>query len=181
MTIPRQHTGAENAMKRPSGLAALLMFLAVLLAGCNGAGNAGAPATGPFTPSEVQRFDRVTTLAVLFPNAQEQALYEAIPPEDKEGQRHYSFALKAQPGMTANRHFQLVTVSWARAGGHGSRDASSTGGPNGAMLTRVVSTADGRYDIRISVSELLPAGARAASISLEGVAKALLERYRQSG
>ncbi|MBC7928722.1 MAG: hypothetical protein H7039_24015 [Bryobacteraceae bacterium] len=127
---------------------------------------------------ESSRLDRITTLETVFPNASDRALYELITPATDGHQRSYSFALKQQVGMEVPRHFQLLTITWLHPAHAKSAPAtSSTGGPNGGFVEKIVHTPDGAYEIRITLGELLPETVRTATVDFDQIGKRLLDAY----
>jgi hypothetical protein len=111
-------------------------------------------------------------------------LYEAQAPANEGEQRSYTFALKPQAGMNPTRHFQIVTVTWTRmnstAKPRGSSAAiSGTGGPNGSFVERMAQTRDHRYDVRVTLGELLPNTARSAAVDVAQIADRLVDRHAE--
>jgi len=103
------------------------------------------------------------------------------PPLTENGRRSYVFELRPQPAMTPGRHFQVVTVTWARASAFdtvvGKPRLRSTGGPGGSIVDAAVRTEDQAYDVNISLAALLPGTIDPPSIDLEKAVLALARRH----
>lgn len=139
-----------------------------------------APAPAKVDPSAelAQLFDKVVRPEVVFPDAAQRALYEEIPVQMVHGSRVYGFALKPQPDMQKDRHFHMITVAAARRGKQTDPAAEGqTFGPNGGFWDKVVRTADGRYELRLSEGMLLPDSVHPPEFDLERAAQALSSRY----
>jgi hypothetical protein len=161
----------------------------MVLAGCDG--NAAQPArSAPLAATaldaaEIKRFDALVSPSAIFPDPSQRALYEMHAPSTDDGRRSYVFELKHQAGMTANRHFHLITVTWARAGtfvtsGGAPRIQSSTGGPNGGFVDAAAQTADKAYDVDVSEAMLLPDAVQTPEFDLAKTAAALVQSYNAS-
>jgi hypothetical protein len=137
------------------------------------------------TVTELARFDRLVTPASIFPDPSQRALYEFMAPSSDHGRRSYTFQLKPQRGMVADRHFHVLTISWAHAGtfvskaGSGSTQ-SSTGGPHGGFIDFAMRTTDGAYDVRISEAMLLPDVVQVPDLDLTRLAATLVQQYDKS-
>ena len=163
---------------------AILLFVTVIFSGVFASCENAAPPQ-QISPDELARLDQLTTLETIFPNASDRALYTAHDPVMENDQRSYTFVLKPQPGMDPPRHFQTISVTWARAqtfltSDSTSSDLSSTGGPNGSVIEKSVQTADRMYDIRLTQGELLPNTAKTAAIDIEALARRILDTYTET-
>ena len=80
--------------------------------------------------------------------------------------------------MQKDRHFHMITVAAARRGKQTDPAAEGqTFGPNGGFWDKVVRTADGRYELRLSEGMLLPDSVHPPEFDLERAAQALSSRY----
>jgi hypothetical protein len=160
-----------------------------LIAACNG--NAAQPAQS--TPvaataldtAEIKRFDALVSPSAIFSDPSQRALYKAHAPSTDDGRRSYVFELTHQAGMTPNRHFHLITITWARAGtfvtsGGAPRSQSSTGGPNGGFVDAAAQTADKAYDVNVAEGMLLPDAVQVPDFDLAKAAAALVQSYNAS-
>jgi hypothetical protein len=141
-----------------------------------------APVMTSAQPGDTSLLDRVTTLETLFPNDSDRMLYETKEAATEGGHRTYTFALKPQPGMDPARHFQIATITWMRVEAAAkpapqNPGAIGTGGPNGSFVERTARTRDNKYDMRVTLGELLPSTVKTASIDLAQVAVRLVDRY----
>ncbi len=161
----------------------------MLLAACDN--NAAQPAhSAPLAAmaldaAEIKRFDALVSPSAIFPDPSQRALYQAHAPSTDDGRRSYVFELKHQAGMTTNRHFHLITITWARAGtfvtsGGAPRIQSSTGGPNGGFVDAAAQTADKAYDVNVSEAMLLPDAVQVPDFDLAKAAAALVQSYNAS-
>lgn len=135
----------------------------VLISGCEAKSPPPAATTQISTIPDtraIKQFDALTTPTTIFPDPAQRALYEMQAPSTDNGRRSYTFELKAQPGMKANRHFHLITITWAPAGSFGGTKGAprikSTFGPGGSIIDAAAQTADGRFDVQVSEAMLLP-------------------------
>ena len=164
-----------------------------LLAACSGGHQpssdaevqVGKPAYGALTQSESARFDGLVMPAVIFPDAALRQLYQFDVLSTEPDRRSYVFRLRPQPGLQAGRDFQVLTITWARAGTLVARtDAlpvlTSTGGPQGSSMRLTTRTNDGSFDLGIAEAMLLPNTAKAANPDLKALASTLLQRYDES-
>lgn len=99
------------------------------------------------------------------------------------GASRYLFELKPRPGTTDGRNFQLISVSWARAGtfvkAPGSAAAlGGSAGPNGGFVDASARTPDGAYDVRVSQGMLLPDTVDVLQFDIESVTAEQVQRYR---
>jgi hypothetical protein len=164
------------------------LVAAWLITGCACAGappqpapSGAPPGASRGNPADTALLDRITTLETLFPEAADRDLYETHPVAEGV-QRSYTFALKSQPGFDPARHFQLVTVSWTpldNAKPRGSGATTGTGGPDGSFVEQTAQTSDKKYDVRVTLGELLPANAKSATVDVAEIANRLVERYAQ--
>jgi hypothetical protein len=136
--------------------------------------NAGA--TDPPPGDDWNLFDRVVTAESVFPDPAERARYEVHPVESSDGKRIYGFVMKLQPGMQANRHFHLISVSVLRAESDAG-GAAFVAGPNGGFHEETLETSDGRYRLRVSEGMLLPDGVKQPTFDIHRAAQVLSERY----
>lgn len=170
---------------RLTRLLALVCMAAWLLTGCEAKSPPlAAPApqiAAALDAGEIQRLDALITPATIFPDPAERVLYEMHAPVSDDDRRSYVFELKAQPGMVANRHFQLITISWARAGtfvaADGAPRVGSSGGPGGAIMDAVAQTADKAYDVQVSEAMLLPETVQVPQFDLTKTAAMLVQNY----
>lgn len=137
------------------------------------------------TVTETARFDRLVTPASIFPDPSQRALYEFMAPSSDHGRRSYTFQLKPQRGMVADRHFHVLTISWAHAGTFvsgpdASSAQSSTGGPHGGFIDFAMRTTDDNYDLRVAEAILLPDTVQVPDLDLKGLAATLVHRYDES-
>jgi hypothetical protein len=138
---------------------------------------ASTPAAGASAKNDLAFLDAIVTPELVFPDPATRQLYDAIPPEtSQEGWRSYGFLLKPQPGMTPERHFHIVSVTWAPAGTL-PQGLRGIGGPNGGFVDWAASTADGLYDIRVSEGTLLPDTVVLPEFELEETTERLLQGY----
>lgn len=170
---------------RLTGMLAVACAVVWLLAGCE----AKSPPLAAPVPQDaavlgaddIKRLDALVTPATIFPDPTQRALYEMHVPASDSGRRSYVFELKAQPGMVANRHFHLITITWARAGTFVGTDGAprvgSTGGPGGAFVNAVAQTADKAYDVRVSEAMLLPEMVQVPPFDLTKAAAMLARSY----
>ena len=146
------------------------------LGGCRPSPTATATlATGPskqpgprtWSDSELRRLDALVTAEVVFPDPAQRKLFAVQPPGTEGDMRGYGFELLPQPGMVKERHFMLVSVTFAHAslGREASIEPtlSSTAGPNGSFLEALARTRDGAYDVRVSLAMLLPESVQVAA------------------
>jgi hypothetical protein len=126
---------------------------------------------------DAQLFDKVVRAEVLFPDAAQRSLYEVLPVQTVQGDRVYAFQLEHRPGMQADRHFHIISVAVARVGVRDGGPAGLTYGPNGGFWQKLVRTADGRYDLRLTEGMLLPNGVKTPHFDLASAALALSTRY----
>jgi hypothetical protein len=135
-----------------------------------------------FAAHETDFFDRLVTREATLADPIRQAASYALAPLSKNGQRHYTFILARQPAMDPARHFDVITVSIARAGtlaqtsGEAPR-TSGVGGPNGMFSDATVRTSDGAYDLRISEGTLLPEAVALAPFDVRQAVLDLAHRY----
>ncbi len=136
---------------------------------------------------EPERFDRLVTAEAVFPNPEVRNRYDNVPPDTQDGKRHYMFTLREQPGMVANRHFHVVTITWAPAGtwvkaspASATPAVTGAGSPNGGFVYATAQTADGAYDVQVGLGESLPQGVTAPSFNVSGTAQHMVRLYRAS-
>lgn len=143
-----------------------------------------AQVAAAFGADDVKRLDALMTPVTIFPDSAQRALYEMHAPVSENGRRSYVFELKAQPGMVADRHFQLITITWARAGTFVGSDGKprlvSTGGPGGAIVDALAQTADKAYDLQVSEAMLLPETVQVPQFDLDRAAATLVQSYGAS-
>jgi hypothetical protein len=163
----------------------------LLLASCGNSESPRAQQPVEATPSssltetDIALLDKVTTLEAIVPDAAERILYTTNEAVTEGGQRSYTFGLKSQPTMDPARHFQIVSVAWARPGTFasdpsGDAGLSGTGGPNGGFVDQISRTPDGTYDVRVSLGELLPNDVRTAAVDPATVTRRLLDAYSKA-
>jgi hypothetical protein len=140
------------------------------------ASDVGAPAPQPSTLLAAV-FDSVVTAELVFPEAQQRALYRVVPPETREHKRVYGFELKPQPGMQRERHFHIVSISVASATGSIERGPSTLAGPTGAFNEVWLRTGDARYELSVSDGNLLPESVEVPAFDLTSTARRISERY----
>ena len=95
----------------------------------------------PLAAGELALLDRLTTLETILPESSDRDLYMAGEAASENGQRSYTFALKPQPGMDTARHFQIVTVTWARPGALANAKRLEDARTGGALRCRAASVA----------------------------------------
>ena len=153
--------------------------LVALLGGCQ----AVSPSVAALALGDIDQLDALTAPAMVFPDAAQRALYEMHVPTTENGRRSYTFELRKQPGMVVNRHFHLITITWAPGDTFGARDGEprikSTFGPGGGLIDVVAQTADRRFDVQVSEAMLLPDSVQLAPFDSAGVAASLVRSYRQ--
>jgi hypothetical protein len=157
----------------------------LLLAGCEAKPPVAAKpipqAAVDLDAADIGRFDALVTPVTIFPNPAQRALYEMHAPISDGASRSYVFELKALPGMVPNRHFQLITITWARAGrfvaGNGAAGIASVGGPGGAIVDAVAQTADKAYDVQVSEAMLLPETVQVPQFDPTATAAMLAQSY----
>lgn len=152
------------------------------IAACRGGTTPGAQPGAPVADApQFDWLDRLTTPEAVFPDADQRGLYRMQPPVTENGQRTYTFQLAGQPGMDAARHFDIVTITWARGGTFvKSRETapSGVGGPGGGFIDAYAQTEDGVYDIRVSRGMLLPSGVAVPPVDVEKTAAGLARLYQ---
>jgi hypothetical protein len=144
-----------------------------------------ATPSSSLTEADIALLDRVTTLEAVVPDAAERALYMTNESITEGAQRSYTFGLKPQASMDPARHFQIVSVAWARPGAFasdpsGDAGLSGTGGPNGGFVDQISRTPDGTYDVRVSLGELLPNDVRTAAVDPATVTRRVLDEYAKA-
>lgn len=178
-------------MKRLCRGAAVLLFGFALLAGCSepashqppakaGAPSASVPA--PWSEADSALFDRLVTAESVFPDRAQRSLYRVLPAVTENGQRSYTFQLISQPTMDEARHFNLVTITWARHGQLVKSPAmaatpSGVGGPGGGFVDGFAQTNDRTYDVRVSQGMLLPNGVNVPAFDVEKAAAHMVRLY----
>jgi hypothetical protein len=141
--------------------------------------------SSPLTEADITLLDKVTTLEAVVPDAAERALYMTNESITEGAQRSYTFGLEPQASMDPARHFQIVSVAWARPGAFasdrsGDAGLSGTGGPDGGFVDQISRTPDGTYDVRVSLGELLPNDVRTAAVDPATVTRRLLDAYSKA-
>ena len=172
------------------GAASGLLLVAALVAACAGPAPSGlaasarapAPAAVP-ADGGFGRLDSLVTAETVFPDSTQRALYRVLPPVTEGGRRSCAFQLLAQPGMNPMRHFQLVTVTWARGGqfvaAPGACAAlSGSAGPGGSFVDACAQTVDRAWDVRVSLGTLLPNSVNVPDFDVAGAAAALVRLYK---
>jgi hypothetical protein len=138
-------------------------------------------ATPQLTDGEIARFDALTSLSTILADAVHRRKYLAHLAVSEGGRRTYAFELRPQAGMTPGRHFQLITITWARADERPDRSSvpavASSGGPGGSITDAAARTNDQCFDLRVSLATLLPNAADAADIDPGQVARSLIRDY----
>lgn len=159
-----------------------------LICGCEAESAPPAATTQTSTVPDtraIKQFDALTTPTTIFPDPAQRALYGMQAPATDNGRRSYTFELKAQPGMNANRHFHLITITWAPAGSFvgadGAPQVKSTGGPGGSIIDAVAQTADRRFDIQVSEAMLLPESVQVPPFDPGVAASVLVRNYVPDG
>jgi hypothetical protein len=184
-----------SAGSRWGRLSVLLLALFMGLAGCGEQavpepsakpGSLSPTAQSPSVEQDFARFDRLVTLESVFPDRVQRSLYRMLPPVTENAQRAYTFQLVPQAGMNEARHFNLVTIVWARGGtfvkSKGSPVVlSSTGGPNGGFIDAVAQTEDHAYDVRVTQGMLLPDSVDPPVFDVEKVAADMIRLYKAQG
>ena len=172
-----------------TGCGVLFLACCASLAGCGEPAKleppakAGAPSPGAPSPSanaDLALFDRVVTAESVFPKRAQRGLYRMLPPVTENGQRTYASQLLGQPGMDEARHFNLVTITWARGGQLVKSPDSATalsgvGGPGGGFVDAFARTDDGAYDVRVTQGSLL---SDSVNVQAFDVARAAAEMVR---
>ncbi|MBK7664979.1 MAG: hypothetical protein IPJ21_15820 [Sterolibacteriaceae bacterium] len=173
----------------------LLLALSMGLAGCGEQavpepsakpGSLSPAVQSPSVEQDLARFDRLVTLESVFPDRLQRGLYRMLPPVTENGQRAYTFQLVPQARMNEARHFNLVTIVWARGGTFVKPQGSpvvpsSTGGPNGGFIDAVAQTDDHAYDVRVSLAMLLPDSVDLPAFDVEKVAADMIRLYQAQG
>jgi len=143
------------------------------------------PGPRTWSDSELCRLDALVTAEVVFPDPAQRKLFAVQPPGTEGHTRGYGFELLPQPGMVKERHFMLVSVTFAHAslGRDTASDPvlSSTAGPNGSFLEALARTGDGAYDVRVSLAMLLPEGVRLAAFHPRETLARVLRLYDTKG
>jgi hypothetical protein len=163
------------------GMLACITFLSI--AACDKTDSSVQTETPPAPPPSVEAakdiFDSIVTPEAVFPDPAVRALFELTPPETSEkGWRGYSFTLIQQPDMN-NRHFCIISVVWAPAGTF-HQGFRGTGGPGGGFVDFSTQTSDGKYDLRVSLGDLLPNTVNVPEFDLDSIAERLLLHYSQA-
>lgn len=131
--------------------------------------------------ADFTQFDRLVTPESVFPDRAQRALYRMLPPVSEKGQRAYAFQLIPQAGMNEARHFNLVTVTWARGGQlvklQASAGPSGVGGPGGGFVDAFAQTDDRAWDVRVTQGMLLPDGVDVPAFDVEKAATEMVRRY----
>ena len=160
----------------------------VLISGCEAESAPPAATTQISTipdPRAIRQFDALTTPTTIFPDPAQRALYEMQAPSTDNGRRGYTFELKAQPGMKANRHFHLISITWAPAGSfvgtEGAPRIKSTFGPGGSIIDAAAQTADRRFDVQVSEAMLLPESVQVPPFDPGTAATVLVRSYVPDG
>ena len=163
----------------------VLLVCCIWLAGCDKPALPEQSATA-VTPTAAETdfalFDRLVTAESVFPDPVQRGLYRMLPPVTESGQRTYTFHLNPQPGMDKERHFNLVTITWARGGQlvktPGSVVApSGVGGPGGGFIDAFAQTNDRAYDVRVSQGMLLPNSVNVPAFDVEKAAANMIRLY----
>jgi len=85
-----------------------------------------------------------------------------------------------QPGMVANRHFQIVAVTISpflpRPNDAGVR-ANGFAGPNGGVIEARATTRDGAFEVVVSIGALLPNVVSIPELDLDLLASKLAAAY----
>jgi hypothetical protein len=176
-----------------SHAAVAVVGLACLLWSCDSAENAAqdgkrvaaAQSLASLSADEVALIDRVTTLETMIPDAAQRQLYAKNETVTENGQRSHTFVLKPQAGMDAARHFQIITVTWARPGtfsraGASTAAVSGTGGPGGSFVEKTVQTPDRVYEVRVTLGELLPSRVQTGAIDLDVFIERVVDEYNDA-
>ena len=133
----------------------------------------------------IKQFDALTTPTTIFPDLAQRALYKMQAPATDNDRRGYTFELKAQPGMKANRHFHLISITWAPAGSFVSTEGAprikSTFGPGGSIIDAAAQTADRRFDVQVSEAMLLPESVQVPPFDPGLAASVLVRNYVPDG
>lgn len=163
-------------------------LLCVALLGAGGSPASGVPAAaGASAPTATaggfRRFDSLVTAETVFPDNVQRQLYRVLPPVTDHGRRSYAFQLLAQPGMDPVRHFQLVTVTWARGGQltkapDTCASPGGAGGPGGGFADACAQTADRAWDVRVTLGSLLPDSVRAPDFDVSAAAANMVRLYQ---
>ena len=138
-----------------------------------------------FAAHEVDFFDRLVTRDQILVDPLRRSLSHALAPLSKNGQRHYSFILDRQSAMDPERHFDVITVSVARAGmlvktPSASPESSGVGAANGTFAHATLQTPDGAYDLRVSEGRLLPEAVELAPFDVRHAVLDLAHRYQKA-
>jgi len=174
--------------------AVILLPYSVGLTGCGNrsdqasSAKSGASSSSVSPPSisaeaDFALLDRLVTAESVFPDRAQRGLYRMLPPVTENGQRSYTFQLNAQSGMDETRHFNLVTITWARGGellqSSGLVAApSGTGGPGGGFVDAFARTDDHAYDVRVSQGSLLPDSVDLPAFDVTRAAANMVRLYR---
>lgn len=157
----------------------LLLACCIWLAGCGQPPAPERPATtAALAEADIALFDRLVTAESMFPDPRQRSLYRMLPPVSEGGQRAYTFQFIPQPGMDEARHFNLITVTWAR-GGPSAAALSGVGGPGGGFVDASAQTHDRAYHVRVSLGESMPNSVHVPSFDVEKAAADLAKRYDQ--
>lgn len=185
-----------SAGSRWGSLSVLLLALSRGLAGCGEQavpepspkpGSLSPTGQSPSVEEDFALFDRLVTLESVFPDRLQRGLYRMLPPVTENGQRAYTFQLVPQAGMNEARHFNLVTITWARGGefvksqGPAAAVPSGIGGPGGGFIDAVAQTADRAYDVRVTQGMLLPDSVDLPAFDVEKVAADMIRLYQVQG
>jgi hypothetical protein len=147
------------------------------------AGSQSPNAPSPSAEADFGLFDGLVSPESVFPDRNQRGLYRMLPPVTENGQRTYTFQLSGQPGMDEARHFNLVTITWARRGqlvkSPGSSVApSGVGGPSGGFVDAFAQTDDGAYDVRVTQGSLLPDTVNLPAFDVAKTASEMVRLYR---
>ena len=162
----------------------LLLACCAVLAGCaEPVAQPSLAAAAPSAEADFARFDRLVTPESVFPDPALRGLYRMLPPMTENGQRSYVLQLRAQPGMNEARHFQLITITWARGGrwvqAPGSAAAlSGTGGPGGGFVSAYAQTEDRAYDVRVTLGSLLADSVKLPDFDVAATAAEMVRLYK---
>jgi hypothetical protein len=172
-----------------------LMFAATLLMSCSQRMQKEYHTQDPVEAYALM--SKLTTLETLFADLKSRALYHAsvMPPfipgctmgtvSTPKYHFSYLFSLKLQPGMINKRHFQNIVVSWASPGtfigANGKTNIGMSGGPSSSFYGDAVRTADGRYEIGVTLQmSSLPNSVQTAEVDTKRIARVIVERYDQA-
>ncbi|BDC49249.1 hypothetical protein F183_A15650 [Bryobacterales bacterium F-183] len=108
-------------------------------------------------------------------------MYRAHSPETAVGKRGYTYEFVPAQGKLSEKQFQLVSITWSRRNPATSANSApgtqGIGGPGGSFTDGTVQTADGSFDIRVTLGTLLPAEIQPPAFDPSAAAERIAAAY----